>query len=162
MIIYILARFVWKLIWSTIGLLFWIVLVDFMGEVWRWVVFGSALKVLCFSMYFSSDLDVHHYWISLTGNISWRMWYSDVTHVGTLDYPPLFAFFQLVLYWMIRGSIGLIGILPSGGYIQGIRDSMEEIIIFPPKSLDIQSIYLLRSTVVISDIVLIYSLFRYL
>lgn len=124
------------------------------------ILFSFAFKWLCFSLYYSTDLYVHHYWISLTGSKSWSEWYIDETAEGTLDYPPLFAIFQLFLYYLMSFMIYILQWIPSSSPIQFVGKSLEDIISFPPKELSLSSIYILRTTVLISDVIFIYSLYK--
>eukprot|EP00762_Andalucia_godoyi_P007362 ANDGO_01542.mRNA.1 Dolichyl pyrophosphate Glc1Man9GlcNAc2 alpha-1 len=76
-----------------------------MGE-WRdvsfWVPLSSlflvAATLLCSPMAFSTDLDVHLNWLSITNKLDICKWYHEERFSQwTLDYPPFFAHFEYAL-----------------------------------------------------------------
>lgn len=110
--------------------------------IWAFSIVISCIKLLLLPAYHSTDFDVHRNWLAITHNLPYKQWYYEDTSIWTLDYPPLFAWFEYTLSLFAQFFDPNMLIIQSDGY------SSHGTILYQ------------RLTVIVSDLIFIFATHR--
>ncbi|KAL1900731.1 glycosyl transferase [Ceratocystis pirilliformis] len=106
-------------------------------------VVAAAFKILLFPAK-STDFEVHRNWLAITNSLPIWDWYYENTSEWTLDYPPLFAFFEWAMSHIAHMVDPAMTVVSNLDY-----DSW-------------QTVYFQRFSVIATELFLVYALQRYI
>lgn len=117
-------------------------------------LFSILLKICLFPSYHSTDFDVHRNWMAIVTNLPLRKWYFESTSEWTLDYPPFFAYFEYLIALLAQFFEFIIHD-NSKNWIPNML-KIEEV--HKPTT---STVYFMRSSVILSDVILFFSILHF-